>query len=466
MRIADDQTAAAPAPRRDGAARLAVAAGLAAIVALLAAGPAGAPGAGPAAVVAAGPPPPPLHQAGSLGAGDLFAALTAPDRSAEIDALRAIRRDLTSADDPRQRDAARDRLDALLDLEERRQPDVPAALVMSSLAARIDNAIAGLEQAARTVPVAAAPTSTGARLTSPGLAAAGLGLAALAAAAASLGAGLAAALLGRRRLDRALAAGQQAYRDAAARLGAAAERSAQAGQADAAISAIVDAAAAAARDATLAAARLAGATLETEQRLRDCLDAVDARQGSARELARECDSMARNLPALLAGAVETAESRALPAVEAALGQLQGCAGDIASGLTALHDSTDALAAVAAGGARLAAGVGQAEAALAQVPDMVAEIGAAVAAAQLAAAPGMPTEAGDGDRADALTTAIARAEGFAAVLPDLTAGLAAAAAQLRRDAQAHGQTLADAGEALARAAEAARQMGVQAGQKAE
>ena len=49
-----------------------------------------------------------------LGASDLFTALTEPDRNGEIDALRAIRRELTSPDDPRARDAARDHLDALL----------------------------------------------------------------------------------------------------------------------------------------------------------------------------------------------------------------------------------------------------------------------------------------------------------------------------------------------------------------
>jgi hypothetical protein len=452
--VSDDALGDVGPARAAGAVRVGLALGLAALAACLTVAPASAPGAGQPAPQSTLPPPLALHAAGSLGASDLFAALTAPDRNAEIDALRAIRRDLTSADDPRQRDAARDQLDALLELEERRRPDVPAALVMSSLAARIDNAIAGLEQTAHGAPPAASAGWTDFLPPWPPLAAAAL-VAGVIAVGAALGAGMAASLVGRRRLARALVEAQGACIAAAARLDATADQTVQAG---AAADAIVDAAAAAARDATLAAARLAGATIDAEIRLRDCLDAVDLRQANAGELAAECQAMTRNLPALLAGAVEMVESRSLPAVEAAVLQLQGCAADVASGAAALQAGVETIQAAASGQDNLASIVARAEELVAVLPNIAASLSAT--AADLRQAP-QEAEAQDNPQADTLTAAIARAENFVALLPEVTTGLAAAAAQLRRDAQAQAQVLAEAGASVAQAGQAACAAGTRA-----
>jgi hypothetical protein len=100
-----------------------------------------------------------------------------------------------------------------------------------------------------------------------------------------------------------------------------------------------------------------------------------------------------------------------------------------------------------------------------LPDIAA--GLATSAADLRNLAAYRTAAGsaeqepDTGRAAALEAAICRAEGLADLLPEMTAGLAATASQLRRDTQTQAQTLVDAGLAVAQAAASTRAAGASA-----
>ena len=440
----------------------------------LAASPASAPQAAP---VMPRLPPPGLQLASpsalrGMGAADLFAALTQPDRSTEIDALRTIRRSMADADDPHARDAARDQVDSLLDLEERRQPDVAPALVLSSLATRIDSAVAGLEQAARGGGARDGAGWLDALLTPRAMLAGGL-LAVSVALTMGASAGLMAGLLGRRRFRSALAACGAALDGAAARLDAAAR---SVGAAQDSAGPAVAAAADAARDSAVAVARLSGATMEADMRWRECLDAMDVRNAKAMALAAECDRLSRGLPEVFAGAIDMVEARGLPAIDAVARRLEAAAAPIAEASATLPQAS---AALAAGGARLAeasvaqeqtlaAGLDRAGAFAGLLQDIAASLAASAARVRHDAVAGgghqaasLPAEdasgAGDADQGEpegqavALAAAVARAHGFVGLLPEITANLAAAAAQLRREAHLGTQALTEAAAELGQAA---------------
>jgi len=116
------------------------------------------------------------------GAAELFAALAAPDREARVERLRVVRRMLANTGDAHAVEAARAQVDTLL-LAEANAPEQPPALVMATLAERIDTAVAALERSAATPPASVPAAPDGALML--GLAAAqalllGLGLAVLA----------------------------------------------------------------------------------------------------------------------------------------------------------------------------------------------------------------------------------------------------------------------------------------------
>jgi len=91
--------------------------------------------------------------ASTVGAKQIFAALTQPNRSAEMEQLRGLRTTLAREGDPQALAEARAQVDAILQADSQLQGDMPPALLMSALASRIDAAVAGLEQARRAAPL-------------------------------------------------------------------------------------------------------------------------------------------------------------------------------------------------------------------------------------------------------------------------------------------------------------------------
>ncbi len=95
---------------------------------------------------AARPAPP------TVGASQIFSALTQPDRVVEVELLRGLRDSLARKPDAAVLEAVRAQLDTILQAEEMRQGDMPPALVMSALASRMEAAVAGLEAARQAQP--------------------------------------------------------------------------------------------------------------------------------------------------------------------------------------------------------------------------------------------------------------------------------------------------------------------------
>jgi len=245
----------------------------------------------------------------SVGANDLFAALTQPDRQAEIGALRSLRQSLEHAPDQKALDAARTQLDALLRMEDRGPGEAPPALVMSSIASRIETAIAGLEQARREAP----PPRLAGWLGSGWL------LAGLAGAAGTLAVALAAALValaGRGGLDEA----QEETREALSRLRRQFEALTEGlhttqGRADSTF----NEACAAARDAANAMRQLHGASKDAQTRLLGCIAEAEVRLQAASSFDQTADWLHERLVA----AVDGMEERGLRLMEAAAAELAG-----------------------------------------------------------------------------------------------------------------------------------------------
>ncbi len=91
--------------------------------------------------------------ASTVGAKQIFAALTQPNRSTEMELLRGLRTTLAREGDPQALAEARAQVDAILQADSQLQGDMPPALLMSALASRIDAAVAGLEEARRAAPL-------------------------------------------------------------------------------------------------------------------------------------------------------------------------------------------------------------------------------------------------------------------------------------------------------------------------
>ncbi len=91
------------------------------------------------------PQVPPAPQ--PVGASEIFDALTQTDAPSDLQRLRALRDSLASAPDPTTLADMRVQVATLLRDAERRQGEVPPALVMSGIASRIDSAISRLESA-------------------------------------------------------------------------------------------------------------------------------------------------------------------------------------------------------------------------------------------------------------------------------------------------------------------------------
>jgi hypothetical protein len=138
--------------------------------------------------------------------------------------------------------------------------------------------------------------------------------------------------------------------------------------------------------------------------------AAEALQHSAHEqkidaLAQQCERLARDVPILASRAIEAIEARGSAALESVEGRLQDSALGVEAAAASLQESVTGLADINAG-----------------------------------------TVGG-------LTAALARAEGFVGLLPEITSNLAAAAANLRREAQHGAQMLEEGGTAVAQAAAA-------------
>jgi hypothetical protein len=409
-------------------------------------------------------PPPATTQAAKPGASALFGALAEPDRVAEIAALRSLRLTLAQPADPAALESSRAQVETLLELEERRQPEVPPAIVMSALAARIDTALAGLEQAAR-----------GAALLH-GWQGAAVALAA-ATACAALGAGLAVAGLGRARVRDTLRAATDSLSAASARLESASV-SVSGGQKAATEAAAAAAAAdASARDSAAAVTRLARAARDVGSRIAAGLENMEARQATLTEASARTEAVVRDLPALIAGALETLEACGLPAIEAAVARLADGADGVAAAVVALEAGMAGLTSGKEMQQALEDALERVEAFSALLPDITARLAGSIAAlrreapvaspppreeAALAAdvephapapADAIPPEA-MAAQAAALEDALNRADGFARLLPDITATLAATIADARREAKEGALALAAACSDLCTSASAA------------
>ena len=128
------------------------------VVCLFAAGA----GAQPAARTVAPASPEPV------GATDIFDALTRPDAASDVQRLRALKDAIAGTPDAKALNDMRVQLDSLLRDAERRQGELPPALVMSGIASRIDNAMTRLETAR---PPAVTPAFQGPPWLLPALAA-------------------------------------------------------------------------------------------------------------------------------------------------------------------------------------------------------------------------------------------------------------------------------------------------------
>jgi hypothetical protein len=254
----------------------------------------------------ASPPP--------VGANDIFHALTQPDQPADIETLRNLRELLGKNPDRLALEQAREQLDAVLQKQEREQGSMPPALVMSSIASRIDAALTGLEEARHAPPPPPAPP--------PLMPKQPVWLVpALAAAAGTLAIALVASLI-------AMASqGTQAedtdeIRDALAKIRRRLDdAAASAGKAQDISDTERDSAAAAVHEAAIAAGRLNGTIKEADAKLRATVEEADSRLNAAAGVAGQFEQWLEALPARLTETVATMEEAGLSRLDEAASQL-------------------------------------------------------------------------------------------------------------------------------------------------
>jgi hypothetical protein len=255
--------------------------------------------------------PRPKPAAPVVGATDIFAALTAPDRPGELAALRRLRDTLGGTADAQTLMAAQAQLDQLLQAAERREGDMPPALVMSGIASRIDRAIAGLEAAPK---ISAAPGQPAWLV--PGLAALS----------AALGVALVACLAGlaaRGRQAEAAEELQETLKKIRRKLeGATPLAGAGAAHAHDLVhelaGAASDEAAEVVHQAAQAVERLANAARDAEARLQASVEAAELRLRGAAAISGQLHHWIQALPDRLADAVRAMQAGGLPAVEEAM----------------------------------------------------------------------------------------------------------------------------------------------------
>ncbi len=258
----------------------------------------------------------PAHKAPAVGEADIFAALTEPDRPAELAALRRLRDTLAGAPNAQTLQAAQSQLDQVLQADEKRASDMPPALVMSGIASRIERAMAGLEAAHR-MPAAPAPQPAWL-------------VPALAAVAAAMAVGLVACLAGLVSRGRETAAAeelQETLNKLRRKLeGAAPLAGAGAGHAHGLMHELAEAASDEASEAVHQAAhaveRLSNAARDVEGRLQASVEAAELRLRGAAALSGQLHHWMQALPDRLSEAVQAMQAGGLPALEAAAARLE------------------------------------------------------------------------------------------------------------------------------------------------
>jgi len=275
--------------------------------------------------------PPSRHA--QVGAGDIFTALTQPDRAAEMEALHALSDALSGTPDPAKLEAARAKLADVLQVEERHQADMPPALVMSGIASRIEAALAGLEEARRAPPPA--PDRPQAFLV-PGLAALS---AALTVALIACVAGLAAR--GRE------AEAQEDLQDTLKKIRRRLEGGAPAAAAGGLAQDMAGEASEAVQQATVAVDRLGSAARDAEGRLQTSVGDTEARLHAAATVAAQLEHWMDSLPERLAASVQAIGSHGLPGIEAAAARIEVSAEKIAGLQNLLADYGGAVSGLSA-----------------------------------------------------------------------------------------------------------------------
>ncbi len=255
----------------------------------------------------------PAHTPPKVSESDIFAALTDQDRPAELAALRRLRDTLGGAPNAQTLQAAQAQLDQVLQADEKRDGDMPPALVMSGIASRIERAMAGLEAAQR----------------APGAQPAWL-VPALAALAAGMGVALAACLAGMASRGREAEAAEE-LNDTLKKIRRKLEGASPVGAAGAVrahdlvhelAEAASDEASEAVNQATHAVERLANATRDAEGRLQASVEAAELRLRGAAAISGQLHHWMQALPDRLAQAVQAMQAGGLPAVEAAAARLE------------------------------------------------------------------------------------------------------------------------------------------------
>lgn len=341
--------------------------------------------AAPLRSAAAQPAPHPAQKAAAapiVGAGQIFEALTQPDRPAEIETLRDLRNTLAAEPDSQGMVTARKKLDALLQVEEG-GGDMPPALVMSGIASRIDAAMTALEQARRAPSSVAGSVATPASSALSGSALPPWLVPGLASVSAMLAVALAASLA-----VLAVRSSQkeenEEVRDALSKIRRRLESAgttAFAGHTHDLTAAASEDAADALRLAAGAMDRLGGAAKDAENRVLSVADTAEARLNAAAAMAVQLEQWVEAIPGRLAEAIDAMEAGGLPALEAAAGRIceeQAVLGELAQALPPLVKEMRACTAGLADGlgmhgAALADSAARAEAATEALPALLGEL---------------------------------------------------------------------------------------------
>jgi hypothetical protein len=334
---------------------------------------------------AAQPAPHPAQKAAAapiVGAGQIFEALTQPDRPAEIETLRDLRNTLAGEPDSQGMVTARKKLDALLQVEEG-GGDMPPALVMSGIASRIDAAMTALEQARRAPASVAGSAATPASSALSGSALPPWLVPGLASVSAMLAVALAASLA-----VLAVRSSQkeenEEVRDALSKIRRRLESAgttAVAGHTHDLTAAASEEAADALRLAAGAMDRLGGAAKDAENRVLSVADTAEARLNAAAAMAVQLEQWVEAIPGRLAEAIDAMEAGGLPALEAAAGRIceeQAVLGELTQALPPLVEEMRACTAGLADGlgthgAALADSAARAEAATEALPVLLGEL---------------------------------------------------------------------------------------------
>jgi hypothetical protein len=274
----------------------------------------------------------------AVGANQIFSALVQPDRPVEVGLLHGLRDTLARQPDPATLQSARAQVDTILQAEEKREGDMPPALVMSALASRMEAALAGLENARHVPP----PPSPSLERPWP--------VPALAAAAGSLALALVACLVFlaartkpaedtgdirdtlnkiKRRLDDAAGGMRHALSLADSARGEASD---------------------AAQEAGVAVGRLGTAAREAETKLRGSVDEAEQHLRAAATIAGELEQWLESLPSRLTEVFDRAEACGGGHLEAAAAQMAGgvarlaeVAASLPASQLALQETIEALA---------------------------------------------------------------------------------------------------------------------------